>query len=442
MMVTQVKENVGLAWVRELVRRSVVTGYRLFLSLIFVLNTAQAQMTIEGAGGENRPYTVGLPLITNDINSSSDSLQSILLEDLRLSGLFEPVATNDQGDSLNPNISAWKGRSEFLVLGRLELPSGSNTTQQTFMRTAVIRLFDVSRGIEMEGLRVNFDTRQTAIAAHQIADAVVERMTGIRMGFSQLVAMVTKNGRQYQILVSDILGKNSHSILKSSNPIISLSWSPDGNQLAYASFENGPSKVFIQNVATGERNAIEGSFESMSAPTWSHDGKKIAFAGYAREKTSIYEYDIATKAIRTLVDQGLINTEPAYSSDGYLYFSSNRGASPQIYRMSLASQKTERFSFDKAYCIRPSTAKNQPWVAFLNREGVGVSVVHSTTGQQREVNIPARADSVAISPLGRLLLVSVAQGKRFQTIITNTRGSYSKFLDISAQSYYEPSWRP
>lgn len=409
---------------------------------LLIVSTASAQMTIEGSGGENRPYTLSIPLMLGDNATQSGTMQDLLLEDFRLSGLFEPNGLTESVNLQSFNLASWKGRSDFVLLGRLETPAQASAAQKEFMRTTTIRLFDASRGVELEGLKVNFDTRQIAIAAHQIADALIERMTGIKVGLSQLVAMVSKNGRQYNIVVSDILGKNSHSILNSTNPIISLSWSPDGKQLAYASFETGPSLVYIQNVATGERTAIRGNFDSMSAPTWSPDGKKIAFAAFSGQKTGIYEYDLNSQATRPLVTDGLINTEPAYGSDGNLYFSSNRGASPQIYRMNLASEKVERFSFEQKYCIRPSAAKLSPWVAFLNREGAGVSVVNSSTGQSREVSIPSRADGLALSPFGRLLLVSVVQGKSFQTIITNTKGSYFKTLEISAQSYYEPSWRP
>lgn len=397
-----------------------------------------AQVTIEGAGAESRALLVAIPILTGDSVEQSGTLQNILLEDFRLSGLFEPVASQSTVDINTLRIADWRGKSDFLMAGKIETPAKGSA----FSRTVVLRLFDVTRGEELEGLRVNFDTRQVAIAGHQIADALIERMIGVKMGFSQLLAMVVRNGSEYSIRVSDILGKNSHSVLTSTNPIISLAWSPDGAKLAYASFENGPSRIYLQNVSTGMREMLPGDFESMSAPAWSPDGKKIAFAAFTRGRTAIYEYDTMTRQSQPLVDEGQINTEPAYSIDGFLYFSSNRGASPQIYRMNLSTRTIERFSFQHKNSIRPNTAKNQPWVAFLNREGAGVTIVNSANNESKELPLPARADGVAISNNGRLLLVSVAQGQRFQTIITNTRGSYSRRLEIPAQQFYEPAWRP
>lgn len=412
------------------------------LAILLQMSGAWAQLTVQGAGGEARPYLIAVPQIANDENTQSGKLQELLIEDFKLSGLFDPVFV---GETINPSVpplQAFQGRAEFLIYGRIEPSNASDANLRAFQRTAIIRIFDLTRQAEIEGLRIVYDIRQIAIATHQMADAIVERLTGVRVGFSQLLAMVVKNGKQYDIVVSDILGKNSHSIVHSVNPIISLSWSPNGQQIAYASFENGPSRVYLQNINSGERQMIQAPFDSSSSPAWSNDGKKIAFAGYLNQKTAIYEYDLSTQAITPLVDEGAINTEPVYGFDGYLYFSSGRSSMPQIYRLRLSDRKTERVSVDQKNCLRPSVAKNQPLLAYLNRDGEGVSLLNLQTNQLREIAIPNRADGVAISPNGRLIAVSIAQGRRFQTIITNVRGSYSKLVGLPAQQYYEPSWRP
>ena len=82
------------------------------------------------------------------------------------------------------------------------------------------------------------DIRRTA---HQISDAVYERLTGERGAFDTRVAYITEQGRgdkrQYELNVadSDGLGARVHRALGA--PMMSPSWSPDGRQLTYVSFE-------------------------------------------------------------------------------------------------------------------------------------------------------------------------------------------------------------
>ena len=54
--------------------------------------------------------------------------------------------------------------------------------------------------------------------------------------------------------------------LSSSEPIISPSWSPDGKRVAYVSFETGIAKVFIQDIASGEREAVLSKDTQISSP--------------------------------------------------------------------------------------------------------------------------------------------------------------------------------
>ena len=54
------------------------------------------------------------------------------------------------------------------------------------------------------------------------------------------------------------------------------SWSPDGKKVAYVSFETGIAKVFIQEIASGEREAVLSKETQISSPSWSPDGKYLS----------------------------------------------------------------------------------------------------------------------------------------------------------------------
>ena len=57
---------------------------------------------------------------------------------------------------------------------------------------------------------------------------------------------------------------------------MSPAWSPDGQYLAYVSFEKENSSVFVQNVRTGQRNEVAAHKGINSAPSFSPDGQRLA----------------------------------------------------------------------------------------------------------------------------------------------------------------------
>ena len=50
---------------------------------------------------------------------------------------------------------------------------------------------------------------------------------------------------------------------------MSPDWSHDGKKLAYVSFEEGTSRIYIQDLKTGEREALKLENGINSSPTWS-----------------------------------------------------------------------------------------------------------------------------------------------------------------------------
>ena len=54
-----------------------------------------------------------------------------------------------------------------------------------------------------------------------------------------------KGNRTYRLQISDSDGYNPQTVVKSAHPILSPSWSSDQNKLAYVSFKNNRSEVFV-----------------------------------------------------------------------------------------------------------------------------------------------------------------------------------------------------
>jgi Tol biopolymer transport system component len=96
-----------------------------------------------------------------------------------------------------------------------------------------------------------------------------------------------------------------------------VSWSPDGQKLAFARFNEGQSyDVRAISVADGSLTQIASTPTSVSAPAWSPDGKVIAY-GRSGNKNSIWLSSVDGQTARKVVD---IDSEhrciPIWSPDG------------------------------------------------------------------------------------------------------------------------------
>lgn len=103
------------------------------------------------------------------------------------------------------------------------------------------------------------------LTAHKIADYVYEKLLGEKGVFATRLAYVEKAPGRYRLIIADADGANPQVALASKEPIISPSWSPDGTQLAYVSFETRKPVVFVHTLATGRRKALANFKGSNSA---------------------------------------------------------------------------------------------------------------------------------------------------------------------------------
>src|SRR6185437_12323790 len=178
-------------------------------------------------------------------------------------------------------------------------------------------------------------------AAHRASDVIYQAVTGIRGAFATRIAYVAIAGQgteeRFQLVIADADGYNQHLILQSRFPLMSPAWSPDGQWIAYVSFESHLSAVYVQRVLTGQRTCVSMRAGINGAPAWSPDSKKLALtlsgdSGHPQ----IYILDLATQHLTRLTDTPAINTEATWSPDG------RSSTSPRIAPASRRSTRSPR----------------------------------------------------------------------------------------------------
>jgi TolB protein len=441
-------ERFQTAWLRRAPSLAIASAVAL-ASLLLALPRAHAALNVLITKGVTDPIPIAVVPFTHVASDGGFDVAAIVQHDLEGSGRFRliPHANMPSQPSSAKDVQAgdWKAAgSDYVIVGRVTAASASEIDVECdLVNTATGQFIGTQKFIA--------DSASLRDAAHRASDFIYQKILGVRGAFATRITYVAlqsdASGPHYQLIIADADGENPRVILSAAQPVMSPSWSADGQWLAYVSFESRLPAIYVQRVRTGERSLVSQRVGVNAAPEFSPDGTKLALTlSGSSGNLDIWLLDLRNQQLRQLTDDPSVDTEPAWSPDGMsIYFTSDRSGGPQIYRLNLANPtRVQRITFGASYDARPRVSPDGKRLAFVTLDGGGyrIAVQDLASGTVTVLTHGKLDQSPSFAPNGATIIYAGrdAEAGTLQTVSVD--GLVTQRLQSQQGEIREPVWGP
>jgi TolB protein len=422
----------------------------LFLAAAGLATPAFAQLKLTITSGVTDPIPIAVVPFTRAVPADGGlDVAAVVQRDLESSGRFKGMPRTDMintpTSAAEVDAAAWKQmRNDYVVVGRLGTTAAGDLTIDA-------ELVNVLNGQRVFGQKWTTKPANLRNTAHRVADAIYEKVLGVRGAFATRIAYVSVDGKapnqHYQLIIADADGENPRKVLQSDRPLMSPAWSADGKWLAYVSFERRVSAVYVQEVSTGKRSMVSARAGINGAPAWSPDGRKLALTLSGNNgNLDIYLLDLASQQLTRLTDDPGIDTEAAFAPDGSaIYFTSDRSGSPQVYKQGLGgADRPRRVTFTGTYNARPRVSPDGKQLALLTLDqgAYRIAIQDLATNTVQVLSKGRQDESPSFAPNGAMVILAGRERGQGVLQTVSIDGQTSFRLNADAGEVREPVWGP
>ena len=421
-----------------------ITG---LMSVLLFSRLASADLVIEVTDWVKDPTSIAIVPFKRSGIAADQDMAAIVAADLSRSGQFKALSRDvmysSPSNATEVHFRDWRALGvDYLLIGSSEGSANGVSLQY--------ELFDVHQQKSLLKSRVADRATAERAIAHKVSDSVYQKLTGIPGAFSTRMLYVSVQHRSssdqtYKLVIADADGARAREVLKSSEPILSPSWSPDGKQIAYVSFESSRPAIYVQVLATGARQKLTNFKGLNGAPSWSPDGQRLAMVLSKDGNPEIYVMNLASKQLRRVTNHSAIDTEPSWMPDGKsLVFTSDRGGKPQIYRVSANGGDARRLTFQGRYNAKASIMADGKSMVMVHGDENGYHIAWQELASGRLIILTSSSldESPSVAPNGSMLLYATKYQGRGVLAAVSLDGGVKFRLPSPSSDVREPAWSP
>ncbi len=382
----------------------------LLLGLAAAPSAANATIELNVDQGVVQPLPIAIPAFSG--SPVGAQIAQVVNANLERSGLFRPLDAGSFVErnldvNVQPRFDAWKTiQAQALVDGRVTVDAEGRLRVD-------FRLWDVFAEQQLLGLQLTSTPENWRRVAHQISDAIYQRLTGEHGYFDTRVVFVAESGprgnRVRRLAIMDQDGANPSYLTDGSTMVFTPRFSSNNQEITYMALRPTGATIYLFNIVTGRQEAL-GHFNGMVfAPRFSPDGRRVAFSAERGGNSDIWVMDLGSRAMTRLTSDPAIDTSPSFSPDGaHIVFTSDRGGTAQIYVMNADGSEVRRISYGGGSYTTPVWSPTSNLIAFTKQEGgvFHIGVMNSDGSGERILTSSYLDEGPTWAPNGRVIMFS------------------------------------
>ena len=382
----------------------------------------------------------------------ADRITRVIAADLTGTGLFREIPAEAHIARITSFTSPVQF-SDWRAINAQALITGAVSVDDVGKLVVRFRLYDVFAGQELgQGLQLVGTQAGWRRMAHKVADQVYSRLTGEAPYFDSRVVFVaetgTKDERRKRLAIMDYDGSGVSYLTSGDALVLAPRFSPDGSRVLYTSYETGFPRIYVLDVASGRRRALESQPGTMSfSPRFSPDGRMVLYSLTRGGNTDLYEMDIASGRNRRLTSAPSIETAPSFSPDGRrIVFESDRSGTQQLYIMPAGGGEARRISFGQGRYGTPVWSPRGDMIAFT-KQAKGrfhIGVMRTDGSEERLLTASFLDEGPTWAPNGRVIMFSrETRGERGSSSLYTVDITGRNLRQVPAETgASDPSWSP
>ncbi|WP_457913615.1 Tol-Pal system beta propeller repeat protein TolB [Candidatus Gillettellia adelgis] len=422
---------------------------RIALGLVLWVSVLHAEVRIEITQGTDSTDPIGvIPFTWAGSNTLPENISQIIAADLRNSGKFNPLDITRLPQQ--PTIASEVTPEAWVALGINTIVVGQVKPAANSMYFISYQLVDTTRSLGNILIQNQYKVTKKWLrySAHTISDEIFKKLVGIKGAFHTRIAYIVQSSTSafpYELRVADYDGYNQFVVHHSPELLMSPAWSPDGNEVAFVTFERGHSALVIKNLTNGAIRQIAAFPRHNGAPAFSPDGSHLAFALSKNGSLNLYMMNLRSGQIKQITNERSNNTEPTWFPDGQtLAYTSDQGGKPQIYKISTSGGVSQRLTWEGSQNQNAKiTADGNFLVMVSSKNGVQhIATQDLKSGSVKIITDTLLDETPSIAPNDTMVIYSAIYGMRSTLQLISTDGHFKKHLPIIDGQVTSPSWSP
>ncbi len=209
--------------------------------------------------------------------------------------------------------------------------------------------------------------------------------------------------------------------------------------------------MILLDIASGKRSLVSYRQGINSGAAFSPDGKYIYLTVSQGTSPDIYKMALDGNLSNKITNgpAGALNVEPAASNDGKLAFSSDRAGRPMIYTANSDGSGIKRITFAGVFNSSPSWSPDGKKIAFsgqsedhfdifvMNADGTGM--IRLTSAKKPNGGWASNEDP-SFSPDGRFVMYTSNRTGKNQIYVSTADGTEERRVTNDSHNYFKPKW--